>query len=287
MKLSIITINLDNRKGFKKTADSVLAQTSLEFEWIIIDGGSSDGSVDEIKIAQEKWSVSHGFENIYWVSERDTGIYNAMNKGVHVAKGEYVLMLNSGDYFVDESVISKVIPELDDTDIVQGNAIIEKDGRLYVHKGYGHSDITFLEAVNSDIPHQAVFTKKSLFESNGYFDESYKIISDTVFLVKNLAFSNSSFKYIDLNVSFFAPGGISQTQSEICIEEHQRMSKELMSDRLNYLCTVEEKKIVLWEKLHSSHFLWYGTMALVHIYDIFHRSQERALTAKKTEIFNS
>jgi len=114
MKLSIITINLDNRKGFKKTADSVLAQTSLEFEWIIIDGGSSDGSVDEIKIAQEKWSVSHGFENIYWVSERDTGIYNAMNKGVHVAKGEYVLMLNSGDYFVDESVISKVIPELDD-----------------------------------------------------------------------------------------------------------------------------------------------------------------------------
>lgn len=275
IKLSIVTINLNNLEGLKKTMESVFTQICRDFEYIVIDGASTDGSAEYIR--------EHSDRLTYWVSEMDTGIYNAMNNGVRAANGEYVLMLNSGDYLVDESVISKVIPELDGTDIVQGNAIIEKGGNHYIHRGYGHSEITFLEAVHSDLPHQALFARKSLFETNGYFDESYRIISDTIFLVKNLAFGNTTFKYVDLNVAFFVPDGISQNQSEALDKEHQRMHKELMSDRLNYLCTVEEKKIVLWEKLHSSRFLWYGTMALVHLYDLFHKKQKRALRADKSD----
>lgn len=275
MKLSIVTINLNNLNGLKKTMESVFAQSCKDFEYIVIDGASTDGSAEYI--------MEHSDKLTDWVSEKDSGIYSAMNKGILRAKGEYVLMLNSGDYLVDELVISKVIPELDGTDIVQGNAIIEKDEKLFIHRGYEHSDITFLEAVHSELPHQAIFSKKSLFEQNGYFDETYRISSDTLFLIKNLAFGNATFKYVDINIAFFVPDGISQMQPDLMIKEHQRMNRELMSDRLIYLCTVEKKKIVLWEKLHNSRFLWYGTMFLVHIYDIFHKNQRRALTANKTD----
>ena len=115
MKLSIITINYNNLAGLRKTVESVLAQTYREFEYIVIDGASTDGSAEYVRAQADKLT--------YWVSEQDTGIYNAMNKGVRAATGEYVLMLNSGDFLVDEYVVERILPELDGTDIVQGNTI--------------------------------------------------------------------------------------------------------------------------------------------------------------------
>ncbi len=91
MKLSIITVNLNNKDGLQKTIDSVISQTFKDFEWIVIDGGSTDGSKELI----EKYSDYIS----YWVSEPDKGIYNAMNKGIKVAKGDYLEFLNSGDIF--------------------------------------------------------------------------------------------------------------------------------------------------------------------------------------------
>ncbi|MFT4805390.1 MAG: glycosyltransferase involved in cell wall biosynthesis, partial [Psychroserpens sp.] len=104
MKLSIITINFNNAVGLKKTIESVVNQTSNDFEYIVIDGGSNDGSVDVIKEYEAKVS--------YWVSEVDKGIYHAMNKGILLAKGDYLEFLNSGDILVNETVIQKIIPEL-------------------------------------------------------------------------------------------------------------------------------------------------------------------------------
>lgn len=92
-KLSIITVNLNNKDGLQKTIESVISQTCKDFEWIIIDGGSVDGSKDII----EKYSK----EIDYWVSESDQGIYHAMNKGILRSHGEYLLFLNSGDYLFD------------------------------------------------------------------------------------------------------------------------------------------------------------------------------------------
>ena len=100
MKFSIITINYNNCEGLRRTIESVVNQTCHDFEYIIIDGGSTDGSVDVIK--------QYADQIDYWVSEPDKGIYNAMNKGVAVAKGEYCLFLNSGDSLHNNSALAKV-----------------------------------------------------------------------------------------------------------------------------------------------------------------------------------
>lgn len=297
MKLSIITINYNNLSGLRKTVGSVFAQTCRDFEYIIIDGASTDGSkeyLDTIKantIVDEantdRNSQIYKLTNLQIVSEPDTGIYNAMNKGVRASHGDYLLMLNSGDYLVDSNVIARIIPELDGTDIIQGNTIVERNRKLFIHRGYGHSDLSFIEIQHGDFPHQATFAQRSVFERYGYFDESYKLIADTIFFLKALGYGNATFKYVDSNIAYFAPGGVSDTQKVLQEMERKRMETELLSPRLRHLCQVEEYKIVLWEKLHKSKFLWWGTMLLVHIYDVFHPHQKRALVADKDDIFLS
>lgn len=113
MKLSIITVNRNNTEGLRKTIESVVSQTYTDFEYIIIDGASTDGSVDIIKEYADRIT--------YWVSEPDNGIYNAMNKGILKAKGEYLQFLNSGDWLVDEGVLQTMIKYTDDVDILIGN----------------------------------------------------------------------------------------------------------------------------------------------------------------------
>ena len=91
MKYSIITINYNHIEGLKRTIDSVISQTSSNYEYIIIDGGSTDGSVNIIKEYKEHL--------VYWISEKDNGVYHAMNKGVAQAQGDYCIFMNSGDCF--------------------------------------------------------------------------------------------------------------------------------------------------------------------------------------------
>ena len=112
MTLSIITINYNNKEGLQKTITSVVSQTVKEFEWVVIDGGSTDGSKELI----EKYT-----DHIdYYVSEPDKGIYNAMNKGIHASHGKYLQFLNSGDSLHDNDTIERVLPLLKDTDIYVG-----------------------------------------------------------------------------------------------------------------------------------------------------------------------
>ena len=111
MKYSIITINFNNREGLERTIKSVITQTCQDFEYIIIDGGSTDGSIDIIKKYANKIH--------YWVSEPDNGIYHAMNKGVQFAHGEYLNFMNSGDFFIDIEVLSDLFPFLNN-DIITG-----------------------------------------------------------------------------------------------------------------------------------------------------------------------
>ena len=99
-KLSIITVNLNKAKGLQKTIESVIFQTFTDYEYIIIDGGSTDGSKQIIEQYADKIT--------YWVSEPDSGIYNGMNKGIKVAKGEYCLFLNSEDYLLSNEILQNV-----------------------------------------------------------------------------------------------------------------------------------------------------------------------------------
>lgn len=263
-KLSIITINRNNAEGLRKTMESVFAQTYKGLEYIIVDGASIDGSVAAIRASALQ---AEGLQ-LKWTSEPDSGIYDAMNRGVRKSQGEYVLMLNSGDFLVDEHVIERVIPELDGTDIVQGNVITTRAGKEAINRGYGKSELTFIDVMHGHFLHQASFCRRDLFEQYGYFDESYRINGDTVFYAKCLGFGDATFKYVDQNIAYFDTTGISADPEgkyrKLRKEEDARYA-QMFPRRMRELLQNEEKKIKLYDKLHAHKWSWGLTMAIARL----------------------
>lgn len=199
MKLSIITINYNNRDGLQKTVDSVVSQTYKNFEWIVIDGGSTDGSRELIEKYQEYFA--------FWCSEPDKGIYNAMNKGIKVAQGEYLLFLNSGDYLVNSFVLEDVVKMGLDADIVFGyiRDSISNEEILNLKR----DNVTLVDLLQKSLPHSASFIRRELFDIVGLYDEKYKIVSDWKFFVQAIIIHNVTLKYIPLGISYFDASGIS------------------------------------------------------------------------------
>jgi glycosyltransferase involved in cell wall biosynthesis len=200
MKLSIITVNLNNKEGLKKTIESVLSQTASFFEFIIIDGCSSDGSVDLIIENSEKIS--------FWISERDNGIYQAMNKGIRAAKGEYLLFLNSGDFLVNRAVIKEVFKTDRAEDLIYGKSEISKDGKVIYTTP--HPDTLTLDFFyRQTISHQAAFIRRNLFEKYGYYREDLRIYSDLDFWIRTVILNNCTTKKLNLTISDYNLEGIS------------------------------------------------------------------------------
>ena len=270
MKLSIITINYNNLAGLQKTMESVFSQTCKDFEYIVIDGASTDGSAEYIR--------AHADQLTYWVSEKDSGIYNAMNKGVRAAKGEYLLMLNSGDFLVDDRVIERILPELDGTDIVQGNNIEEREGGVYRNRGFGKSDIDLFDVMKGFFLHQASFCRRDLFEKYGYFDESYRIAGDTKFFMNCLGVHGATFKYVDIDVSNFDCNGISAKPSykwnDPTKSEYMRIVRELFPERMFEFMAENDKKIRLYDYLHKHTWVWNLVMAVTHFAKLFYKSPQ-------------
>lgn len=223
-KLSIITINLNNASGLRKTIDSVVAQSFTDIEYIIIDGGSNDGSIEVIK--------EHTEEITYWISEPDKGIYNAMNKGILKATGEYLLFLNSGDwllYNILEEVFRLDIVE----DIFYGNIILENQDNLKtINRGCSKLKLTFYDFWEGTIRHQAAFIKRCLFDIYGLYDESYSIVSDWVFFIKVVIFGKATYKYKDLDISHFDTNGLGTIPSQMQKNERQRALKSFLPDSI-------------------------------------------------------
>lgn len=200
--VSIITINLDNLHGLKKTIESVLSQTFTNYEYLIIDGSSSDGSEEVINQYNNRID--------WWVSEKDTGIYNAMNKGIHKAKGKYCLFLNSGDWLSDNNILSQVFTQPQDADIISGD-IAFYDSTINAVKWLVPSPevLTAKTLFNGTLPHQATFIKRELFEKYGYYNENLRIASDWQFFLETLLEHNVSYHHYKGLVSFFNMDGIS------------------------------------------------------------------------------
>lgn len=198
-KLSIITVNLNNLDGLKKTVESVLSQTWQEFEYIVIDGGSTDGSQAYIE------SQSNCID--YWVSEPDTGIYNAMNKGIAKASGEYLLFLNSGDHFFDNDVLNNNIEQMQKNDLISFNLNIVGDNSTYLFSL--PDSLRFSDMYFDFMPHPATFIKKELFYTIGFYDEDLKIVADWKFFALALFRYNCSFLKVNKTLSTFYLGGIS------------------------------------------------------------------------------
>jgi glycosyltransferase involved in cell wall biosynthesis len=199
-KLSIITVNLNNRSGLQKTIASVISQSFSDFGYIIIDGGSVDGSKELIEGYDDRIE--------YWISEIDTGIYNAMNKGIRRATGEYCLFLNSGDFLVNEDVLKAAFSQSFSEEIVVGNCFISQGGKI-IFQATPPDKITFGAFYGATIPHQSAFIKRSLFEKYGYYSEQYRIHSDLEFFIKTLIVNNCSYRHLPVTVSDYNMEGIS------------------------------------------------------------------------------
>lgn len=211
MKLSIITINRNNASGLSRTIESVVSQTWKDFEYIVIDGASSDESVEVIKKYDSSITT--------WVSEPDSGIYNAMNKGIRRASGEYCLFLNSGDYLADEHVLERVSECRYASDVVIFSVLcLYKNASYYLNPPRKISLYTFLKG---NLPHPSSFIRRSLFASEGEYRENYRIISDWCFFVDALILHNASYEEYDILVSIFDGTGesISTNNADTIIEE--------------------------------------------------------------------
>lgn len=196
-KLSIITVNYNNRLGLKKTINSVIHQYFKDFEYLIIDGNSSDGSKAEILAVADKLS--------YYVSESDNGIYHAMNKGIQKSKGDYCLFLNSGDCLSDKNVLNKLFSETFSEDIIYTSAYFGNHIYRYPNK----LNLSFL--LTKSVCHQTTLIKRDLFERYKFYNETYKIYSDWDFLLNMILIKNCSYRYVDsLSLAKIEIGGISQ-----------------------------------------------------------------------------
>ncbi|MGV8093830.1 MAG: glycosyltransferase family 2 protein [Mangrovibacterium sp.] len=232
MKLSVITINRNNADGLKKTVESVLNQSWKEFEYIIIDGNSTDTSLDIIKNCRHH----SGWTAFKWLSEPDTGVYQAMNKGIRMATGEYIHFLNSGDWLINNLAYEQLDAMTSwNTDVIYGNKIeVYKDGKEVLNKGLAKSNLGFDDVYRGCIPHTAAFTKRELFQRFGLFDESYKIVSDTLFFLKAIGFGQCSSEYVDCSVSYFDMQGMSKRADTLSIREREWKDarEKVMSPRL-------------------------------------------------------
>jgi glycosyltransferase involved in cell wall biosynthesis len=208
-KLTIITINFNNLEGLKRTVESVIYQLWQEFEYIIIDGGSTDGSAEYIQEMHSHFD--------YWVSEPDRGIYHAMNKGIEVARGEYLLFLNSGDYLYNKEVFYNINHHFNyEIDIFAGSLIIDNEEKTIKH----HPEkMTFSYITHRTLAHQSTFIKRNLFIKLGLYDESLKIASDWAFFFKALALNGVSYQSIDYTISFYDTTGISSRNGALAAKE--------------------------------------------------------------------
>lgn len=218
--LSIITINYNNADGLRKTIESVCSQAFNDYEHIIVDGGSKDGSADVIRefLADDKYSRHVG----WWCSEKDGGIYNAMNKGIEKARGKFVYMLNSGDSLLPE-ILEKIAPYLDENmdKVVYGpvDCYLNDNFQKTTGMGSGHLPLGMM-------PHQGIFVPLELHKKFGVYNENYKICADREFMLR-LYTNKIPFVHIPVIICNYDEGGISSTSTYAALKETYKLDKTM------------------------------------------------------------
>ena len=245
MKLSIITINRNNALGLEKTLKSVVTQSSKELEYIVIDGASTDGSVEMI----EKFEPQ--FAHLKWVSEPDSGIYNAMNKGIRMASGDYIQILNSADALADPDVTERMLGALTEAgnpSIFYGNMVkCFPDGRRIVDKCFAGQEITMLGMFAGTLNHDPAYIRRDMFEKYGYYDESLKIVADWKWYLQAIILGGEKPQYVDMDVTLYDMTGISETNKALDRKERKQVLEQLfpkavLADYEQYVFPIEQIK---------------------------------------------
>ena len=246
MKLSIVTINRNNAEGLRKTIESVLVQTYRDIEYIIIDGASTDNSVEVIKSS----ALQAESLNVKWISEPDKGIYDAMNKGVKKATGDYVWILNSGDCAGASNVVERMAAVLEQgkneevrgkkgIDILLGNIVRVLGNKkeyapLPVKRIMDEiprpMDISMLTFYTGTVPQDAAFVRRELFEKYGYFDEKLKICADWKLYLNMIALGGVQPMHVNVDVVLFDMTGISNANNELRLAERRAYLEEILPE---------------------------------------------------------
>ena len=227
MILTIITINRNNAAGLEKTMQSVLNQTCQDFEYVVVDGASTDDSIEVIQLLAGQFG-----ERLKWISEPDKGIYNAMNKGIGMASGTYLEFLNSGDCLASEDVVGRMYEALEKAgypSILYGNMFKDMpNGKLFRDKGFNGSPITLLGMYRGCLNHSPAYIQRSLFDKYGKYDESLKICSDWKWYVTSIVLGEERPVYVNLDVSVFDMTGISETNKDLLNSERSSLLAEMI-----------------------------------------------------------
>ena len=286
MKLSIITINYNNAEGLRKTIESVLAQTYTDIEYIIVDGASSDGSVEVIREYEQSLT-----SRLKWISEPDKGIYNAMNKGIEIALGrmgvtddhhsmpyrliassphrlsDYIQILNSGDILAAADVTERMFEAMGNrqwaiendsnrqspitnrptsdsapassplasrlSPIENGPAIfygnmtkVNAAGKVVGKSGY--TEYSLRQFYSSTLNHDCAYIRRDLFEEYGLYDEKLKIVSDWKWYLQAIGLGRVKPEYVDIDVTIFDDGGISERNLALRNAERRQVLEELL-----------------------------------------------------------
>ena len=270
--LSIITINYNDAEGLRKTLASVAAQTYQGIEHVIVDGGSTDGSVEVIRA----YADTQAAHPVKWVSEKDKGIYNAMNKGIEIALGKrivnsfnrselvedknkgieialgkrivnddhtstpisnnqlpiaqanYIQILNSGDILAADDVTERMMAALaNNSAIFYGNMIkVNAQGKVVGKSGY--TEYSLRQFYSSTLNHDCAYIRRDLFEEYGLYDEHLKIVSDWKWYLQAIGLGKVKPDYVDIDVTIFDDGGISETNIPLRNAERRQVLEELL-----------------------------------------------------------
>lgn len=250
-KISIITVNRNNSLGLEKTILSVIEQNYASFEFIIIDGASTDDSVD----------VIHKYANniTYWVSEKDTGIFNAMNKGIQIATGDYCYFLNSADRFVSSTVLSDIFTDCHHTSsFINGNQMNDF-GSYQQRVSCLNRPLTLFDFYWGTIKHQATFIRRDLFEKYGSYDEKLTIIADWKFFLQTIGLNNEQVSFTNTDIVYFEWNGMSTNPAheelhqaerrkvlDECIPKSVQIDYEHFHEVSNYAFVIESMRAKKW-----------------------------------------
>lgn len=275
MKLSIITINRNNAAGLRRTLASVAAQTYPNIEHIIIDGASTDGSVEVIReydntIKQQRCvTIDQSTTQVKWLSEPDRGIYNAMNKGIRKATGDYVQILNSGDILAANDVTERMFVALDSLNaqhstlnedavsILYGN-MIKKDyttGKILGKSGA--VEYSLRNYYSGTMNHDCCYFRRDLFETYGLYDENLKIVSDWKWFLQTIGLGHVQPVYVDIDVTIFDASGISETNLSLRNQERRQVLEEILPPAILADYDAHAFEMEQIKRLRKYHLYWF------------------------------
>lgn len=237
MKISLITVCYNSEEHLRSTIESVLHQTYPDIEYILVDGNSSDQTLDIIKGYESAF-----FGRLKWISEPDQGMYDAMNKGIRMATGDVIGILNSDDFYTSEFILEQLVNEFEKkkVDAVYGdihyvnNSDLSKPIRYYSSRFFYPSLMKF-----GYMPaHPSFYCKRNVYEKYGLFDISYKVAADFELLLRLIYIHRITIAYLPMDFITMRVGGASSSG----LQSH----KQIFQDHLKALKT---------NNIYSNHFL--------------------------------